>query len=31
MLAIEKPKAHPLFQIIAGEVREWEKRPDKQE
>ena len=25
---IDKPQAHPLFRIIAGEVREWEKRPE---
>ena len=23
--SIEEPEAHPLFRIIAGEVREWEK------
>lgn len=26
---VEKPRAHPLFRIIAGDVREWEKRPGK--
>jgi hypothetical protein len=26
---IEKPQAHPLFRIIAGEVRDWEKRPNQ--
>lgn len=24
--AVQTPEAHPLFRIIAGEVREWEKR-----
>ncbi len=24
---IAKPQAHPLFRIVAGGVREWEKRP----
>jgi len=23
---VAKPKAHPLFQIVSGKVREWEKR-----
>jgi hypothetical protein len=23
---VETPEAHPLFRIVAGEVREWEKR-----
>jgi hypothetical protein len=23
---VERPQAHPLFRIVAGEVREWEKR-----
>lgn len=23
---VDEPKAHPLFRIVAGEVREWEKR-----
>jgi hypothetical protein len=26
---IDRPQAHPLFRIIAGEVRDWEKRPNK--
>jgi hypothetical protein len=26
LCGIDKPQAHPLFRIIAGEVREWEKR-----
>ena len=25
---VDRPQAHPLFRIIAGEVREWEKRPN---
>ena len=25
---VDRLQAHPLFRIIAGEVREWEKRPD---
>lgn len=25
---VDRPQAHPLFRIIAGEVRDWEKRPD---
>jgi hypothetical protein len=24
---VEKPQAHPLFRIIAGEIRDWEKEP----
>jgi hypothetical protein len=24
-----EPKPHPLFRIVPGEVRDWEKRPDK--
>jgi hypothetical protein len=24
---VAKPKAHPLFQIVSGKVRDWEKRP----
>lgn len=24
---VDRPQAHPLFRIIVGEVREWEKRP----
>jgi len=27
MRSVERPRAHPLFRIIAGKVREWEKRP----
>jgi hypothetical protein len=27
--SVARPKPHPLFRIIAGEVREWEKRPKK--
>jgi hypothetical protein len=26
---VTRPQAHPLFRIVAGEVREWEKRPSK--
>ncbi len=26
---IENPEPHPLFKIIAGDVRSWEKRPGK--
>jgi hypothetical protein len=24
--AVDRPEAHPLFRIVAGEVRDWEKR-----
>jgi hypothetical protein len=24
--AVDKPEAHPLFRIIAGKIRDWEKR-----
>ena len=27
--SVVKPDPHPLFRIVAGEVREWEKRPNK--
>ena len=27
---IAKPEPHPLFRIVAGGVREWEKRPDSE-
>ena len=26
---IDKPKAHPLFRIVAGKVRKWEKRSNQ--
>ena len=26
---VSSPAAHPLFRIVAGEVRVWEKRPNK--
>ncbi len=26
---IAEPKPHPLFRIVPGEVRDWEKRPGK--
>lgn len=26
---VKKPQPHPLFQIIPGEIREWEKRPNQ--
>lgn len=25
LLALEHPEAHPLFRLVAGEVREWER------
>src|SRR6185369_9963702 len=27
--SIDKPKPHPLFRIVAGDVREWEKLPEQ--
>jgi hypothetical protein len=27
--SVDKPKPHPLFRITTGEVRDWEKRPNK--
>jgi len=29
MRGVEKPEPHPLFQIVRGEVRAWEKQPGK--
>ena len=29
MRSVDKPQPHPLFRISRGEVREWEKRPNK--
>jgi hypothetical protein len=26
---VARPQPHPLFRIVAGKVRAWEKRPDK--
>lgn len=26
---VAKPEPHPLFRIVVGKVREWEKRPNK--
>jgi len=28
MRGVERPEPHPLFRIIRGEVRDWEKRPN---
>lgn len=27
--SVDTPQAHPLFRIVAGKVRDWEKRPTK--